>query len=359
MKPPAPVFHPGRDADRPPPYIGADLYGELAFDEPATLRGHVPGLLVTGLAALAAAYLSDHYGAPITLMALLIGLALNFLSADRRLLPGLAFASRTLLRAGIVLLGARVTLAQVVHLGLPALVAIVLIVAMTMLIGLLVARWLGLDGPFGVLAGGAVAICGASAAMALATVLGEERAGKAQLALVLVGISAMSALAMVVYPLLAHLARLDDAQAGFLLGGSIHDVAQALGAGYSFSQTAGESASIVKLTRVALLAPAMAIVAAFFPRDRAKRRLSLGIPWFVAGFFLLAAVNSAGAVPPVVTDKAADLAGALLVCAVTATGIQSPMHSLLRSGVRPLLVIGAASVAALVLAGLAAMLVIR
>ena len=240
---------------RPLP-MAADLYGDLYSAVEAApksdWRGYFPGLAIVAMGTLAAGFLSDHYGVPLTLMALLIGLALNFLSADARLTPGLAFASRSLLRWGIVLVGVRITAGQIVALGPVALLCVVAIVALTMGAGVLAARRLGQDTAFGVLAGGGVAICGASAAMALATTLGEKRTSQAQLTLVLVGISAMSASAMMLYPLVAHAFHLSDLKAGFLLGASIHDVAQALGAGYSYSDGAGGIAAIVKLTRVAL-----------------------------------------------------------------------------------------------------------
>jgi uncharacterized integral membrane protein (TIGR00698 family) len=292
-------------------------------------------------------------------MALLIGLALNFMSADKRLTPGLAFASRVLLRFGIVLFGARVTLAQVADLGPVALAAIVILVALTILAGVVCSRWLGLGSPFGALAGGAVAICGASAAMALAAVLGERRVSQAQLTLVLVGISAFSALAMVVYPILAHYLGFNDTQAGFLTGAAIHDVAQALGGGYSFSQEAGQTAAIVKLSRVALLAPALAAVGWAFARGSGSTKGALELPWFVAGFFLLAAANSAGVVPTNIGHAASDVGNGLLVCAVAATGIRSPMQSLMKTGMKPLLVIAAASLVALGIAVLVAALLMR
>lgn len=337
-----------------PGFAAADLYGDL---EPTSLRGpgdFVPGLLVVALASLASAYIAEHYGAPLTLMALLVGLALNFLGADRRLGHGLGFAASTLLRIGIVLVGARITLAQVAALGPVALVAIVVIVATTMVAGIFVSKRLGFGAAFGVLAGGAVAICGASAALALATVLGEKRAGQAHLTLVLVGISAFSAAAMVLYPALCHHLGFDDRQAGFVLGAAIHDVAQSLGAGYAFSPAAGQDAAIVKLTRVALLAPVLAIVGIAFPQEGEVARRGIRVPWFVIGFFVLAAINSTGLIPQRVGIGAANLANALLVCAVTATGIRSPMNSLLDSGGRPLVVIAVASGVALVLACAAA-----
>ena len=120
------------------------------------------------------------------------------------------------------------TLAQIVGLGPLALLAVIVIVVATLGAGVLVARRLGFSPAFGVLGGGAVAICGASAAMAFASVLGERRVGQAELTLTLVGISALSALAMFLYPIIAHHLGFGDRQAGFMLGAAIHDVAQSL-----------------------------------------------------------------------------------------------------------------------------------
>jgi len=337
-----------RPMQRPLP-MAADLYGDIEPSPRATWRGYWPGLTIVAAGTLAAGFLSDHYGVPLTLMALLIGLALNFLSADARLTPGLAFASRSLLRWGIVLVGVRITFGQIVALGPEALLCVLAIVAVTIGAGVLAARRLGFDSAFGVLAGGAVAICGASAAMALATTLGEKRASQAQLTLVLVGISAMSAAAMMLYPLIAHALHLSDLKAGFLMGAAIHDVAQALGAGYSYSEGAGQIAAIVKLTRVALLAPVLAVVAMFL-RGEGGHAKGPGLPWFVVGFFVLAGINSFGVIPVVVAGAAEKLAAGLLAAAVTATAIRSPLSQLLEAGPRPLLVILAATLVAFGLA---------
>ena len=328
--------------------MAADLYGDIEPSPPARWQDHLPGLVVAGAGTAAAGFIADHYHAPLTLMALLIGLALNFLSADKRLHPGLGLASRALLRWGIVLIGVRVTFAQIVALWPVALLCVVASVALVIGSGVLAARRLGFSSAFGVLAGGAVAICGASAALAIATTLGERRVGQGQLTLVLVGISAMSALALVLYPSLAHLLGLSDLKAGYMLGASIHDVAQTLGAGYAFSPGAGENAAIVKLTRVALLAPVLGVIALFFKGDGSGPRA--GVPWFVIGFFALAGVNSLVALPALVTWAAESLATAMLAVAVTATAIRSPMRQLMEGGARPLYVIASATLVALALA---------
>ncbi|MES2058497.1 MAG: putative sulfate exporter family transporter [Pseudomonadota bacterium] len=332
---------------RPLP-MAADLYGDIEPSPKSSWQGYLPGLAIVAAGTLAAAFLSDHYGAPLTLMALLIGLALNFLSADTRLTPGLAFASRSLLRWGIVLVGVRITFGQIIALGPVALLCVLAIVALTIGVGILAARRFGFDTAFGTLAGGAVAICGASAAMALATTLGEKRTSQAQLTMVLVGISALSALAMVLYPIAAHALAMSDLKAGFMLGAAIHDVAQALGAGYSYSKDAGDIAAIVKLTRVAMLAPVLAIVALFLRGDPSRAK-GPGIPWFVVGFFVLAGINSFGVIPMVVAKGAEQIAGGLLAAAVTATAIRSPLSQLLEAGPKPLFVILAATVVAFLL----------
>ncbi|MCK0532575.1 YeiH family protein [Sphingobium agri] len=337
--------------------IGADLYCDVPPLKRSRGRDFAPGLVIVALGTLAAGFMADHYGAPLTLMALLLGLSLNFLSSDVRLQPGLNFAARSLLRWGIVLAGTRVTMGEIAGLGPVALVSIAAIVAITIAAGICAARLAGYDTPFGLLAGGSVAICGGSAAMALATTLGPKRVNDAQLTLVLVGISAMSAGAMVLYPIAAHLLHLPDINAGFLLGASIHDVAQALGAGYAYSDGAGQIAAIVKLTRVALLAPVLAIVPLIVRREGASGG-GTPFPWFVAGFFLLAAVNSTGIIPSAMSVLSAKAATALLAAAVTATAIRSPLPKLMEAGVKPLMVIVAATVMAFMLSLAVALLLI-
>jgi uncharacterized integral membrane protein (TIGR00698 family) len=333
--------------------LAADLYGDVLDTAPQQalgLRAYFPGLALTGVAALAAAYLSEHYGAPIMLMGLLIGLAFNFANTDARLHPGLGFASKTLLRWGIVLVGLQVTFGQIAGLGWIAFAAIAAMIGLVTLAGSAMSRFIGRGAAFGTLAGGAVAICGASAALALSSVLGEKRASQAQLTLVLVAVSAASALAMSLYPVLAHALDLTDQQAGFLMGASIHDVAQALGAGYSYSPEAGATATVVKLTRVALLAPALAVVALAFPADGSGAKSAIGVPWFVLGFLALCALHSLVAIPPQLLAGAKPVATALLLLAVTATGIRSPMNLLLEQGWRASLPVIAATAVSFVLA---------
>ncbi len=334
------------------PY-GGDLFGELHLAETAAAPdsarpGMFPGLALCGVAAAAAAWLSDHYGFPIILLGLLVGLALNFISADPRTHPGLDFASRTCLRWGIVVLGAQVTFAQIGALGAAPFAALAVVMVVTFFAGIFGARFAGQSTHSGILAGGATAICGASAALALYGVIGKDRVSQAQFALSLVGISLASAMAMTVYPVLAAELALSDAQAGFLIGASIHDVAQAIGGGYAFSDPAGAQATIVKLTRVALLAPVVALVSLAIGRSGGEGRpvwKRLALPWFIVAFLGVVTLNSMVSLPKEVTGACLAASKSLLLLAVTATAMRSRMDLLLQMGWRATVPVIVASIA--------------
>jgi uncharacterized membrane protein YadS len=212
------------------------------------------------------------------------------------------------------------------------------VMAVTFAAGLAGARLAGQSSYSGVLAGGATAICGASAALALYGVIGKDRMSQAQFALTLVGVSLASALAMSLYPLLAAALGLDDRQAGFLIGASIHDVAQAIGGAYAFSDPAGSYATVVKLSRVALLAPLVALVALAIGGSGAAasrpwfRRLAP--PWFIVAFLAVVALNSLTSIPENASQGALAASKGLLLLAVTATAMRSRMDLLMQMGWR-------------------------
>jgi uncharacterized integral membrane protein (TIGR00698 family) len=348
------------------PYI-ADLYGEtlLAETGPTTvphirLSEYFPGLAAVAIAAAAATWFSEHYGMPVILAGLLLGLALNFVSAQPKVHAGLDLCGTTGLRWGIVLLGTQVTAMQIGSLGGFAFAGLVAIMTLTIGAGLVGARIGGQSNFAGWLAGGATAICGASAALAIYAIIGKKRLDQSQFTLTLVGIALASAIAMSFYPLIAAWAGFTDQQAGFLIGAATHDVAQALGGGYSYSQAAGETATIVKLSRVALLAPAVALIGlAIGSADGGKQGMlaKLRLPWFILAFFALMALNSLVILPPIVAEWGLIASKALLLFAVTATAMRSRLDALLTQGWRALLPVIAASLTAFLLAlGVAATL---
>jgi len=298
----------------------------------------VPGFLASGVVAAAASFLSEHYHAPVMLFALLLGMAMNFLSSDGACKPGIEFTSREILRVGVALLGMRITFSQIAAMGWHPVLLVVTSVVVTISVSMLVARLMGFQSLFGLLTGGATAICGASAAMALAAALPSHPGKEKATLFTVIGISALSTLAMIVYPMVVNALHLDPVQSGVFLGGTIHDVAQVVGAGYGMSQVTGDTATVVKLMRVAMLLPVI-VVAAMITRARgaaeAGKRPPI-LPWFAVGFVLLAAVNSTGWVPALVQSSANELSRWSLVIAISALGMKTQLKELATVGIKPI-----------------------
>ena len=295
-----------------------------------------PGVGIAMLVALSASWLSDHYGAPVMLFALLLGMAVNFVSKDPRCRPGVDFSARTILRIGVALLGARITVWQIQSLGLPVLVMAMLAVAITISAGAWAARLAKLPLEFGVLTGGAVAICGASAALAISSVLPRTPTRERDTILTVVVVTTLSTIALVIYPVMAKGLGFSDTQAGILLGATIHDVAQVVGAGYSVSKTTGDTATIVKLFRVALLLPSVLVISYLFRARAAASQSNEArpplVPAFLVGFIVLVAVNSLAVLPDFVMDRFGDGSRWCLVLAISALGTKTSLGEVFAVG---------------------------
>ncbi|MEM7779433.1 MAG: putative sulfate exporter family transporter [Pseudomonadota bacterium] len=341
---------------KPDPNLYAgDLFGEFyqveQSDTPrrVALRALVPGVATALIVAFAALWLSQQYGIPAILAGLLLGLALAFLAEHPLLGEGLDFVSRHFLRVGIVLLGLQVSLMQIADLGWQAFAGLIAIMAVAFASGLLGAQIAGQGRYAGVLAGGATAICGISAALALYAIVGRDRLDQARFTLTLVAVTLASALALASYPALAFALGLSDAQAGYLVGASIHDVAQAIGAGYAISDEAGGQATVIKLARVALLAPLVALAAMWLGSSTADkssipvwRRIS--VPWFILGFLALVVANSFVDLPAAFATQGLEASKFLLLLAVIATAMRAQLAVLIGAGWRPLVPVLAATI---------------
>jgi uncharacterized integral membrane protein (TIGR00698 family) len=305
----------------------------------ARIKSYAPGVLLSVTVGMAATFVSNVYGGPTVLFALLLGMAFNFISDESRLTPGLLFSARSVLRLGVALLGARITLDQILGLGWSTLAGVAAAVTLTILFGLVVARAFGLKRRFGVLTGGAVAICGASAAAAIAAVLPRHEAHERDTVFTIIGITALSTVAMVLYPLLTALLHFDHAQSGVFLGGTIHDVAQVVGAGYSVSPETGDVATIIKLLRVTLLLPTVLVLSFFSQRVEASERgerVAL-LPAFLIAFFVIVVLNSLHLVPACVQSALSDASRWCIVVAIAALGMKTSLGALADVGHRAIL----------------------
>ncbi len=311
----------------------------------AALRG---GLLIAATIALAASFLSEHYGAPAMLFALLIGMAFNFLAEEQRAAPGIAFSSKTLLRVGVALLGLRLTFEDIAQLGWTPVAGVVGLLLLTLLSGVLIARAFGRPTAFGLLSGGAVAICGASAALAIAAVLPKRHVREEDVLFTVVGVTALSTIAMVLYPVLFGALGLTDLEIGYLIGATIHDVAQVVGAGYSVNETAGDIATFTKLQRVALLPIVLIVVALSFRRDPGAG--PVGLPWFVVVFVALMLARNLLPLPEVLLSFVNETSRFLLLTAIAALGVRTSLKQMFAAGPKGFYVIGFETLVLLVMA---------
>jgi uncharacterized integral membrane protein (TIGR00698 family) len=303
----------------------------------AHATGLAPGLAVALVVAATATFLSEHYGAPVMLYALLLGMALNFLTESEKALPGIAFASSALLRIGVALLGLRIGWDQVTALGWAPVLLVMGLVTVTVSVSVALARFMGFNPLFGFLSGGATAICGASAAMALSAALPAHPNKERATLFTVIGVSSLSTIAMVIYPLIARFTGLEDHAAGIFIGATIHDVAQVAGAGYAISPDAGDTAMIVKLLRVAMLLP-MVLAAGYISRrnpGEGSARPPL-LPWFAVAFAVLVAANSLLPIPRAVIDGGNIVSRWCLVTAISAIGIKTHLRAMTELGWRPI-----------------------
>ena len=312
----------------------------------------LPGLGVALVLAAAATFLSEHYEAPVMLYALLLGMAFGFLTEAERTRDGIEFASKVLLRVGVALLGLRIGWGQVAALGWEPVVMIIALVGIVIGASVLLARAMGFNPLFGFLSGGATAICGASAAMALSAALPPHEKKEQATLFTIIGVSIFSTLAMIAYPVIARMVGLDDTQAGVFIGATIHDVAQVVGAGYAISDDAGDTATIVKLLRVAMLLPVILIAGQITRRQVAPggTRPPL-LPWFVVAFAVLVLLNSLVTVPQVVSDVGNELSRWCLVASIAAIGMKTRLGEIVKLGWKPvmLMLLETALIAGLVL----------
>lgn len=297
---------------------------------------HRGGIVLAITIALASSFLAEHYGAPAMLFALLIGMAFNFMADGPQTAEGISFCSRTLLRYGVALLGLRLTFADVSQLGATPIIGVVAMLAMTLFGGVVFARLSGRSTAFGLLTGGSVAICGASAAMAIAAVLPRKYLNKEDILLTVVGVTAMSTVAMIVYPMLFRSLGLSDVESGYMIGATIHDVAQVVGAGYSVSDTAGDIATFTKLLRVALLPVVLLSVALVFRKEAGT---TAGLPWFVVAFIILMVVRNVVPLPELLLTFVNDTSRFLMVVAISALGVKTSLEKLFAPGVQGLALI--------------------
>lgn len=308
---------------------------------PQHLRSLLPGIATAVALAITSYALAKLPGlavmGPLT-VALLLGIALRTAwGLPAALTPGARLTARTVLRVGVVLMGARLDFGLVGKVG-PKILLLDLAIISVGLIGITwLARRFGVPGPLATLLAVGSSICGASAAVAAGSVLRAEEKD-VTLAVALCGI--LGTMGVFFYVLGAPLLALTTPQLAILSGSTLHEVAQVMAAAFTWGQASGDLGTLVKLTRVVLLAPSLVILGLLTRADaRGGIRYSWKeppIPWFVIGFLAVGALGSAGVLSPVVKGWLSTASVFLMVAAMAAMGLLTQLAMIRSAGMKVL-----------------------
>jgi uncharacterized integral membrane protein (TIGR00698 family) len=324
-----------------------------------------PGLAAAVVVAVAARLITGFLPSIVAevSVALLLGIVLAALAGPRLrgLTPGLAFSSQRILRLGIVLLGARLSLAEIARIGLPATGLIVVTMAVSFAIVLLAARFVRVDSRLAVLIAVGSAVCGNTAIVATAPVIGARAR---EVAYAVATITLFGTVAVFLYPTIGRAVGLSEVASGLWAGVAVHDTSQVIATGAALGPEALDVATVVKLIRNALMAPLLLVIAAVWaaradtaavradggpPRTGAsghpamttglgRRGIRRAFPLFVVGFLALATLRTIGLIDVEQAGALDTVARGLILVALAAVGLSIHIGELRETSWRPLAV---------------------
>lgn len=324
------------------------------------------GILLIVLFSFSAFYIAEfEFVKSLSFSPLIVGIILGMLYANSlrnklpaTWVPGIKFCSKEILRTGVVLYGFKLTFQQVVAIGLPAITADIIIVAGTLLLGILFGKLLKMDSQTALMTSTGSAICGAAA------VLGAEPVVKCEAHKTAVAVSTVvifGTLSMFLYPIMYRtglMNGLSDQAIAVYTGSTLHEVAHVVGAGNAIDAAGGhvaDAATITKMIRVMLLAPVLVIMSLFLSRNRkqqghsSKGKNKITIPWFAFYFLIVIGINSllqSADFIPAETLKASigfinNIDTFLLTMAMTALGAETSFDKFKQAGAKPFYLAGA------------------
>ena len=299
----------------------------------------IPGLALAGLVAVLARLATGSIPVSEILIAVLLGIIVaNSVPMAASYAPGIRFAVQRVLRAGIVLLGARLSLDAVLAIGAGALGLVLVSMTVAFAVALLVGRALRLPPRLALLIGVGTAVCGNSAIVATAPVVkAEER----EVSFAVATITLFGTLAVFAFPLIGRALGLGDETFGVWSGVAVNDTCQVVAASAAFSSPARDVATVVKLVRNALMAPLIVLIAWWWQRSADAAQANVGrsvrsaIPLFVLGFLALALLRTVGLIGPNAAAILDEIAKALILVALAGVGLSTRIVELRAIGLTP------------------------
>ena len=323
--------------------VGIDT-SALAADSAQPVRTNtVPSVLPGIGACLGIALIAAWLGARIPLiggavLAILIGILVgNVWRATPVTKPGIAFCSKIVLQSAIIALGGGLSLGQVWHTGRASLGVMLLTLGMSLLAAFLIGKLMRVHPKLASLVGVGTGICGGSAIAAIAPIIQAE---DGDIAFAISTVFLFNIVAVVVFPLIGHLLRLSDTGFGIWAGTAINDTSSVVAAGYSYSQHAGDYATITKLARTTMIVPislAFALLMAHRAQGAGRYQIARVFPWFILAFLGAAILNTLGVLGPVLPGWCSMAGKLLIIVALAGIGLGTNLRAMLKIGPRPML----------------------
>ena len=304
------------------------------------VKKYLPGVLLSfGIAAV-----SIFLGGLLPLigssvLAIVFGIVLNnSMKLPAIFQEGLSFSGKKLLQYSIIFLGFSMSIGQVSETGISSLRISLITILIAFLAAYLAGRFFKMNRVLTILIGFGTAICGGSAIAAASPILDAD---EEDIALSISTIFFFNILAVFIFPFLGHLLQMSDAFFGTWAGTAINDTSSVVAAGYTYSPSAGDLATIVKLSRALMIVPACLIFAAYryikSKQSAQKTNLKQIFPWFIAWFVLASLVSSLGFLPAAIIPYTKFISQWLMAMALAAIGAKVSFKQFKQAGAAPLL----------------------
>lgn len=298
-----------------------------------------PGLAYSGalaaIAVLLAGVVNRYVAISPLILAIVIGMVFrNVTGLPERFRAGAEFSLKRVLRLAIILLGLKLSISEIVHIGGKGLLVVIASVVLTLTFSIWLGRRAGVSEELAALIGTGVSICGASAVIAVGGVI---NARDRNIAFAIATVTLFGTVAMFTYPVIAKILGLPSILYGVWAGASIHEVAQVVAAGYAVSDASGNVATVIKLSRVVLLAPVAMVLGILFAKRETESVSfrSIPIPYFVLGFVAMIFINSLNIIPEGISKMLVRTDDMLLAVAMAAMGLNTSFEDLRDVGMLP------------------------
>lgn len=309
-----------------------------------TKSKRLPGILLVAVIGILANALGKDY--PViggAVIAIVIGILVKqFLGVPVVFSEGISYTLNKLLKLAIILLGFSFSFSQILHVGLNALIIVLVAVLAGIFLTYYIGKLFGLQGNIPLLISLGTGICGATA---IATTGPIMKAKDEDIVYAVNTIFAFNVLAVLIYPLIGHLLSLPDHEFGVWAGTAIHDTSSVVAAGYSYSSTAGDASVVVKLIRTLMLVPVAIILSLYFSIKKAKMnpdqnkiKISRVFPFFILIFAGAATLNTVSPLPTSFVDTTTVIAKFIILMVMASVGLGTDFKKIKSVGIRPLFV---------------------